>query len=75
MKLSCAMIVKNEEKTLGRILNDAREFCDELIVVDTGSTDKSVEIATSCGAKIFYFDWTDAESLPPATIDPAPEGP
>jgi glycosyltransferase involved in cell wall biosynthesis len=55
--LSLAMIVKNEEKVLGRILSQAQTFCDELIVVDTGSTDKTVEIAHSFGATVYNFKW------------------
>ncbi len=51
------MIVKDEERTLGRVLKLASEFCDELIVVDTGSTDRSIEIAKEAGAKVFHFDW------------------
>jgi glycosyltransferase involved in cell wall biosynthesis len=57
--LSLAMIVKDEEQVIGRVLDCARNFCDELVVVDTGSTDRTVEIAQSFGAKVFYFDWID----------------
>ncbi len=55
--LSLAMIVKNEEKTLERVLSGAKSFCDEMVVVDTGSTDKTVEIAEQMGAKVFHFTW------------------
>ena len=57
--LSLAMIVKNEEALLERALACARAVCDELIVVDTGSTDRTVEIATRMGANVFHFDWID----------------
>ena len=57
--LSLAMIVKNEEKTLGRVLADAAGFCDELVVVDTGSDDGTVEIALAAGAKVEHFTWVD----------------
>ena len=57
--LSLFMIVKNEEKTLARVLNAAKQFCDEMIVVDTGSTDRTVEIAKECGAETFFFQWRD----------------
>lgn len=57
--LSLCMIVKNEERTLGRVLEAARQFCDEMIVVDTGSTDRTVEIAESYGARVEHFAWID----------------
>lgn len=57
VKLSLAMIVRDEERTLARILNQAKQFCDEMIVVDTGSVDKTVEIALGCGAQVHQFTW------------------
>jgi glycosyltransferase involved in cell wall biosynthesis len=57
--LSLAMIVRDEEDTLAGALEDARHFCDELIVVDTGSVDGTIEIARTFGAKVFHFDWID----------------
>lgn len=59
VSLSLAMIVKNEDQVLGRILSQAKFFCDELIIVDTGSTDNTIKLAESFGAKVFYFDWID----------------
>ena len=53
------MIVKNEEKNIRRALSWGKGIVQEQIVVDTGSTDKTVEIAESMGAKIFYFKWCD----------------
>ena len=46
-RLSLAMIVKNEAHTLGRALESVRGLCEEVVVVDTGSTDRTVEIAQS----------------------------
>ena len=43
--VSLCMIVKNEEKVLGRCLDSAKEIADEIIIVDTGSTDRTKEIA------------------------------
>lgn len=59
VRLSLAMIVKDEELVIGRILSQAKLFCDEMIVVDTGSTDKTVEIAESLGATVVFFPWID----------------
>lgn len=57
--LSLCMIVKNEERHLTRCLLSAAPVADEMIVVDTGSTDKTKDIATVFGAKVFDFPWTD----------------
>jgi glycosyltransferase involved in cell wall biosynthesis len=57
--LSVAMIVRDEADKLAGVLADAGGFCDELIVVDTGSTDATVEIAKSAGATVHEFAWID----------------
>lgn len=56
--LSVCMIVKNEEKHLLRCLKSVRDVADEIIIVDTGSTDKTKDIATVFGARVFDFPWT-----------------
>jgi O-antigen biosynthesis protein len=56
--LSLCMIVKNEEKHLVKCLKSIRDIVDEIIIVDTGSTDKTKDIATVFGAKVFDFPWT-----------------
>ena len=53
------MIVRNEEGTLAVVLHDASSFCDELVVIDTGSTDRTVEIAREAGARVETFAWVD----------------
>ena len=57
--LSVAMIVRNEGATIERALNCARLFADEMIVVDTGSTDETVAKAEAMGAKVRHFRWVD----------------
>lgn len=55
--VSLCMIVKNEEKHLARCLDSVKELVDEMIVIDTGSEDKTVEIAKDFGAKVDYYSW------------------
>ncbi len=57
MKISACVITKNEAENLPRWLASMRVFADEMIVVDTGSTDATVEIARAGGAQVFHFDW------------------
>ena len=57
--LSLAMIVKNEEAVLGHCLDSVRGLADELVVVDTGSSDGTVALAESSGARIGHFPWRD----------------
>ncbi len=56
--MSLCMIVKDEEAMLGDCLAAVRDHVDELIVVDTGSTDRTVEIATELGARVLHHEWT-----------------
>ena len=57
--ISLAMIVKNEEATLAHCLESVKPLADEMVIVDTGSTDKTIEIAKGFGAKVYHFDWCD----------------
>lgn len=59
MRLSQCMIVKNEENNIERALSWGKGIVWEQIVVDTGSTDRTVELAEKMGAKVFYFPWQD----------------
>jgi glycosyltransferase involved in cell wall biosynthesis/tetratricopeptide (TPR) repeat protein len=58
-KLSVCLIVKNEEKFLAQCLKSVRTLARQIIVVDTGSTDRTVEIAKEFGAEIYSFAWCD----------------
>lgn len=74
-KVSLCMIVKDEEEYLSKCLSSIYDIVDEMIIVDTGSSDKTVEIAKSFGAKVYYFKWNNNfsearnESLKYATKD------
>lgn len=57
--ISLAMIVKNEEQYIDRCLKSASLMVDEIIVVDTGSSDRTKEIAADNGAQVFDFEWCD----------------
>jgi glycosyltransferase involved in cell wall biosynthesis len=59
ISVSLCMIVKNEERTLPRCLNSIRDAVDEIIVVDTGSDDRTREIAAELGARVHDFPWID----------------
>ena len=63
MKISQAMIVKNEEKNIEKALSWGKGIVAEQIVVDTGSTDRTVEIAEKMGAKVVHFPWQDDFAL------------
>jgi tetratricopeptide (TPR) repeat protein len=58
LRMSLCMIVKDEEAMLPRCLEAVRPAVDEIIVVDTGSTDRTVEIAESFGAQVLHHEWT-----------------
>ena len=55
--ISLCMIVKNEENHLPECLSSAAPYVDEIVVVDTGSSDRTIEIAQSFGARIHHFRW------------------
>lgn len=57
--ISLCMIVRDEEETIGRCLSTVRDLVDEIIIVDTGSVDRTKEISKSFGARLFDFSWVD----------------
>jgi tetratricopeptide (TPR) repeat protein len=56
-KISLCMIVRNEEEFLERCIRSARKAVDEIIVVDTGSEDNTIEIARKSGARVYSHPW------------------
>lgn len=59
ISISLCMIVKNEEDTLPRCLRSAAGLVDEIVVVDTGSTDRTKEVAREFTDRVFDFPWND----------------
>ena len=75
LKLSLCMIVKNEQEDLPKCLEAVKKFVDEIIIMDTGSTDKTKEVAKKFTKNVFDFKWKNDfaaarnESLKHATGD------
>lgn len=59
IEISLCMIVRNEEKSLSRCLASVEGLIDEIIIVDTGSADRTKDIAAAFGAAIYDFTWID----------------
>ena len=57
--VTLCMIVKNEEKILDRCLSCLYDLVDEIVIADTGSTDRTKEIAAKYTDKIYDFQWID----------------
>ncbi|WP_405174117.1 glycosyltransferase family 2 protein [Paenibacillus sp. FSL H8-0261] len=57
--ISLCMIVKNEEEILPRCLASVKGLVDEIVVVDTGSSDRTIDIARSLGAVVYEYKWQD----------------
>lgn len=57
MKISACVIVKNEEKNITQWLNNMRQIADEIIVVDTGSTDNTLNILENANITPYHFTW------------------
>ena len=55
--ISLCMIVKNEAEVLARCLDSIQHIVDEIIIVDTGSTDETVEVAKKYTDKLYFFEW------------------
>jgi tetratricopeptide (TPR) repeat protein len=63
MRLSLCMIVRDEQEMLPRCLASVADAVDEIVIVDTGSTDATVEIARSFGARVLFHEWTGSFAL------------
>ncbi len=59
VSISLCMIVRNEEQTLGRCLDSVKAAVDEIVIVDTGSTDNTKELALGYTDKLYDFEWCD----------------
>lgn len=56
-RLSVCVIAKNEEENIPRCLGSVRDIADEIVLVDTGSTDRTVELAQQYGAQVYHVAW------------------
>lgn len=56
-EISLVIVAQNEERTIGRVIDAAAPLCSEIILVDSGSTDKTKEIAAQKGAQVIHQDW------------------
>jgi hypothetical protein len=59
MSLSVCLITRNEERSLAQALGSVAGVADEVVVADTGSTDRTVAIALELGARVSHFAWQD----------------
>ncbi|MDK8189278.1 glycosyltransferase family 2 protein [Paenibacillus sp. UMB7766-LJ446] len=57
--ISLCMIVKNEQRTLARCLDSVAGIADEIIIVDTGSSDRTIEIAAQYTDRVYTYEWKD----------------
>ena len=55
--LTVVILTKNEEKTIQKVIVNAQKCTDEVLIVDSGSTDKTVKFAESAGAQVVYRAW------------------
>ena len=60
--LSCCIIAKNEAHRIPHLLRNISAISDQIVVVDTGSTDNTTKVAEEMGAEVTLFPWTDSFS-------------
>ena len=59
MSLTVCLLTRNEEKNIARAVRSFAGIADQILVVDTGSTDRTVELAAEAGAEVLHFVWND----------------
>lgn len=57
IRLAALILTKNEEKNITAVVQNARQCADEVVVVDSGSTDRTVEMAEAAGARVVFRAW------------------
>jgi glycosyltransferase involved in cell wall biosynthesis len=56
-RLSAAIVCKNNERSIGRTIESLKGLCDEIVAVDSGSTDRTIEMLEAAGAKVIRSAW------------------
>lgn len=56
-KITVIILTKNEEKNIKASIKSAKQIADRVIVVDSGSTDRTIEVAKMCGAETYFHEW------------------
>ena len=56
-KITVIVLTKNEEKNIEKCIKSAFQIAERVLVIDSGSTDSTLEKATACGAETFYHEW------------------
>jgi glycosyltransferase involved in cell wall biosynthesis len=57
LPISVFIITKNEEDRIEKVINAVKNFADEILVIDSGSVDKTVELSQSAGAQVYFNQW------------------
>jgi len=60
--LTVAMIVKNEEQFIEKVIRNVQPVADEIVITDTGSTDRTIDIVKKFKVRLFHYKWNGNES-------------